>query len=241
MYTPQNIYNSHNPATKTQDIYDSFNHFIFSKDRDVFNKLYARVTFYEKTKHLVGDIVECGVFKGSGVMTWLKVLDLNEPNTIKKVIGFDFFNPSFVDTIKEPKDRDAMSQVFSRCPSMNTEFTKDAVYEKLVSAGIPSHKCDLVSGDISLTSEEYISSRPGMRISILYLDLDLYEPTYEALNHLWNRVVDGGIVVFDEHGYHAWSESAAVDRFVSEKGLLLHRTNMKAPTAYIVKGERRNP
>jgi hypothetical protein len=235
-----NIYNAEKPQAKTQDIYDSFNHFIFSGDRDVFNKMYARVMFYEKTKHLVGDIVECGVFKGSGIMTWLKVLDLNEPSTIKKVIGFDFFDPSFVENIKVGKDKDAMKQVFTRCPSDSSEFSKTAVLNRLLSSGISRSKFDLVEGDISLSSREYIAARPGMRISILYLDLDLCEPTYDALKNLWDRVVDGGIVVFDEHGYHAWSESDGVDRFVSEKGLVLHRTNMKAPTAYIVKGERRN-
>ena len=79
-----NIYNTDDLSAKTRDIYDSFNGFIFSKDRDVFNKLYARINFYEKTSHLIGDIVECGVFKGSGLMSWLKILALNEPNTIKK-------------------------------------------------------------------------------------------------------------------------------------------------------------
>jgi len=142
-----NIYNAEKPQAKTQDIYDSFNHFIFSGDRDVFNKMYARVMFYEKTKHLVGDIVECGVFKGSGIMTWLKVLDLNEPSTIKKVIGFDFFDPSFVENIKVGKDKDAMKQVFTRCPSDSSEFSKTAVLNRLLSSGISRSKFDLVEGE----------------------------------------------------------------------------------------------
>ena len=230
-----NIHNTTDLSAKTQDIYDNFNGFIFSKDRDVFNKMYARIGFYEKTSHLVGDIVECGVFKGSGLMTWLKILALNEPNSIKKVIGFDYFNPSFVEYLPDATDKKSMTEVFTRCNAINGEFTLDSVLGRIKGAGIDPSKVDLVSGDIGTTSLTYAIERPGFRISILYMDLDLYKPTYDTLNNLWSRVVDGGIVVFDEHGYHAWSESSAVEQFVRERGLVLHRTNMKAPTAYIIK------
>jgi hypothetical protein len=230
-----NIHNTTDLSAKTQDIYDNFNGFIFSKDRDVFNKMYARIGFYERTSHLVGDIVECGVFKGSGLMTWLKILALNEPNSIKKVIGFDYFDPSFVETLSDATDKKSMTEVFTRCNAAKNDFTVDSVLGKIKAAGMDSSKVDLVSGDIGTTSLTYAMARPGFRISILYMDLDLYKPTYEGLKNLWSRVVPGGVVVFDEHGYHAWSESFAVDQFVRENGLVLHRTNMKAPTAFIVK------
>ena len=74
-----------------------------------------------------------------------------------------------------------------------------------------------------------------MRISVLYLDMDLYEPTYYALQMLWNNIVSGGVVVFDEYAYHSWSESDAADQFVRENKLKLIKTNIKTPTAYIVK------
>lgn len=230
-----NIHNTPDLSAKTQDIYDNFNGFMFSKDRDVFNKMYARIWLYEKTSHLVGDIVECGVFKGSGLMTWLKILDLNEPNSIKKVVGFDYFDPSFVENISDATDKKSMSEVFSRCNATKSELTVDSVHGRISGAGIDVSKVDLVAGEIGTTSLTYAMERPGFRISILYMDLDLYRPTYDALRNLWSRVVDGGIVVFDEHGYHAWSESSAVEQFVREHGLVLHRTNMKAPTAYIIK------
>lgn len=230
-----NIYNTRDMSTKTQDIYDSFNGFIFSKDRDVFNKLYARIGFYERTSHLVGDIVECGVFKGSGLATWLKILSLNEPNTIKKVVGFDYFDPSFVETISDPVDRKSMTEVFSRCKVVKGDLSVESVMGRITDAGLDSSRVDLVSGDIGTTSHEYTLARPGFRISVLYLDVDFYKPTYDALKNLWSRVVPGGVVVFDEHGYHAWSESSAVEQFVCEHGLRLHRTNMKAPTAFVVK------
>ena len=36
----------------SQDLYDSFNNFIFDKDIEVLGKLLYRFNFFEKTKHL---------------------------------------------------------------------------------------------------------------------------------------------------------------------------------------------
>lgn len=231
-----NLYNNSSNISANQSVYDSFNGFILSSDRNIFNKLYSRIKFYEMTKHLMGDIVECGVFKGSGILTWLKILEMNEPNSIKKVIGFDFFNPDFVDDLQDEVDRELMKQVFDRCKELEkNELTVEGVRNKIALAGFNDNKYDLVAGDIALTSKSFLKDKPGLRISILYLDLDLGDPTYDTLNNLWDRVVDGGIVVLDEYAYHGWSESNGVDKFVKEHGLIIYPTNVKTPTAYIVK------
>jgi hypothetical protein len=181
----------------------------------------------------MGDIVECGVFKGSGIMVWLKILDMNEPNSVKKVIGFDHFNRQFIDNLKNKNDREPMEQVFDRC-HITDETCFDVVTDKINNAKVNPGKYELIQGDIIETSKG-ILSRPGLRISILYMDLDLDEPTYATLKNLWSRVVSGGFVIFDEYAYHVWSESNAVDRFVKEYNLKLNSTFIKAPSAYIIK------
>jgi hypothetical protein len=45
-----------------QNIYDSYNNFIFSKDIRVFNKMIKRTELYLDVKGVVGDILEFGVF-----------------------------------------------------------------------------------------------------------------------------------------------------------------------------------
>lgn len=233
-----NLYNTsdNNVHGLNQNIYDNFNGFMFSKDRNVFNKLTMRIKFYEMCRFLMGDIVECGVFKGSGMMTWLKLLDLYEPHSIKKVIGFDYFNPSFVDDLKSPADKQAMGDVFQRVANLSIdELTVQGVTDRINNAGFSTSKYELIDGDIGKTAVSYKQKRPGARISILYLDMDLYEPTKNALDELWDLVVPGGIVVFDEYGYHAWTESAAADEFCSSKNQRLIPTGVAAPTSYIIK------
>jgi hypothetical protein len=185
-------------------------------------------------KDLNGDIVECGVFKGSGLLSWLKILDMNEPNSIKKVIGFDFFDNSFVDNL-QGIDKTTMAEVFSRCETKTDDISINSIENTILQSGFLPEKFTLVKGDISQTTKEFVKNKPGFRISILYLDLDLYEPTYDTLVNLWDYIVYGGIVVFDEYAYHNWSESKAADQFIKEKKISLISTKVKAPTAYFIK------
>ena len=76
----------------SQSVYDAYNSFIFANDSRVFNKMIKRSELYLCVKGLVGDILEFGVFKGASIALWLKLLDMYEPNSITKVLGFDYFN-----------------------------------------------------------------------------------------------------------------------------------------------------
>jgi|SRR3990167_1412461 len=227
------IYNGR--KVPAQEIYDAYNTFILSQDKDVFFKLLQRYELFQKIRNLNGDIVECGVFKGTGMMVWLKFLIFHSPHDIRRVIGFDFFEKNFVDKLPE-HDREMMSKVFSRVTNLEeTDISVEGIKERFTKAEIPCDKFELVKGNVVETCQEYVKNRPGFRISLLYMDLDLEEPTYAVLSSFWDKIVKGGVIVFDEYGYHVWSESNAVDRFIKEKGLFLQKTGVKSPTAYIVK------
>jgi hypothetical protein len=229
-----NIYNNNKPIKDDNNLYKAFNKFIFSNDRKLFHKLLYRHQFFLMTKDLPGDIVECGVFKGSGIFTWSKLIELYAPFEIKKVIGFDYFDQTFVDSLPR-KDQDGMKQVFSRCNATQEDISDLSIVNNLIEIGIKLDKFELVKGDISITSREYSLNNPGFRISILYMDLDLEKPTLDAMENLWSHILPGGLIVFDEYGYGAWTESNAVDTFVKKYNLKLQKTKVMSPTAFIQK------
>jgi hypothetical protein len=220
-----------------QSLYDNFNGFVMSSDERVFSKLIARTMIYDRVKGIPGDIVECGVFKGTGIYTFLKLKRIFNPNTSKKIIGFDFFNTQeLLDSISGISDNDAMSTLFKDRNFEHTENYSESFKEKLLTDGFRDYEFDLIAGDISRTTLEFSKDNPGFKISLLYMDVDLEEPTYNALKNLWGNMTKGGIIVFDEYGYHKWSESRGVDRFIEEHNLELHSLDSMCPTAYIVKG-----
>jgi hypothetical protein len=69
---------------ESQSLFDSFNSFILSEDRRVFSKLISRALLYNEVKDIPGDIVECGVFKGTGLYTFLNT----QHSTISPGISF---------------------------------------------------------------------------------------------------------------------------------------------------------
>jgi hypothetical protein len=228
--------NSEKAAINTpQAVYDAFNDLIFSSDTKVLGKLVARTLLAQKTKEIPGDILECGVFKGSGILSWLKLKRLLFPNSMKKVIGFDFFDTESLVKSLSGNDQMRMKELFDDRGFKHEAGAEQWVKQKIEIAGFTAADYELVKGDIAKSSMEFCQSRPGFKISLLYLDLDLADPTFEALKAFWPRVSKGGLVVFDEYAYHQWSESQGVDKFFEEKNVEIKVLNFNAPTAYIVK------
>jgi hypothetical protein len=233
----ENIYNNNTKNISSDNNYLSFNDFIFSNDIKILGKLLYRFKFFEQTKHLAGDIVELGVFKGSGVATFVKFLEIYCPNSNKKIIGFDIF-----DTIKSNKildkygdfDKNHMNIVYSRVK--DTDLSLDSVNKRLENMNI-NKKYILVEGDVEETLPKFLEENPGFRISMLYIDVDLKRPTYNGLKYLWDRILPGGIILFDEYEYHKFSESDGVEQFLNERNINydIKSTNWMCPTAYLIK------
>ena len=231
--------NTHVAVLNTnQDIYDSFNDFMFSEDTRVFGKLVARVLLAEKTKNVPGDIVECGVFKGSGMLTWLKIKKNLFPNSMKKVIGFDYFDTESLISSLSGKDKERMEELFITRNYSHNELGTGAeryISDSILQSGFTNADFELVKGDLSNTSLNFVEERPGFKISILYLDVDLNIPTYDALCNFWPRISKGGVVVFDEYAYHQWSESLGADRFFDSREEQIEILNFNGPTAFVIK------
>lgn len=239
-YNHLDICNNNERNCPSDDIYEAFNKFIFSSDIKLIGKLLHRFKFFMETRHLPGDIVEVGVFKGSGMATFVKFLEVFMPNSNKKVIGFDIFDTdesSFILQTKDTEiDRNSMETVYSKVEG--SELSLESVRNRLesISANI-SDKVKLIKGDVQETMPKFLQDNPGFRASMIYIDVDIERPTYHALVNLWDRLLPGGIILFDEYEYHLFSESVGVAKFLKEKGVKynLKSTDWFAPTAYLRK------
>jgi hypothetical protein len=222
----------------SQNTYDKFNDFIFSDDLKLTGKLLHRFEHFLKVKNLPGDIVEIGVFKGSGISTFMKFIEVYCPNSNKKVIGFDIFDTIEAKDILDKDgdtDKDNMIVVYDRVGS--DDLTIESVTNRLKQTKISQDKFKLIKGDVQHSIPKFLDENRGFRISLLYIDVDLDRPTYHSLKHLWDRILPGGVILFDEYEYHKFSESVGVERFLKEMNLdyNLKSTNWVAPTAFMIK------
>lgn len=214
-----------------QEVYDSFNNYIFSTDRKLFGKVASKLEFCEKTKDVPGDILELGVFKGSGLMAWLKSLEATNVNH-KNVIGFDLFDSDETIKLVKTSDKNTMMELFKE-RNFDPKMYENVLVEILWNARFTNF--DLIKGDVIETIPKYLKDNPGFRASIVNFDLDLEEPTLACMEALWSRLVPGGYFILDEYALKEWTESNAVDVFCQKYGVNVRSTKYFAPSAYIYK------
>ncbi len=215
-----------------QQSWDSYNDFLLSGTLDRFSKLFARYELFKRVVDIPGDIVEGGVLKGTGVLFWAKLIQIFNPLSPRKVIGFDTFE-GFPELTSSPNDRLSSTQFVAE--SNYQPVSPESILDIALSLGL-AQRIELVRGDACVTVEQFVKERPGFRVALLNLDFDLYEPTAAALQHLFSRIVPKGIVVLDEYAAHKWGESDAVDEFIKDKGIVLNSFPWAlSPTAYFQK------
>ena len=213
-------------------IFESYNYLIESNDVERLKKILIRYELYKLSEDVPGDIFECGVFKGTGHIFWLKLLKIFDPNSLKKVIGFDTFGDFPKSILKFEKKT---AKKFQKESNFKSKNLFKIINEKINKAEL-SERSNLIKGDIRMTSKKYIKNNRGFRISLLHLDLDTYEGTKHALNNFFPFVSPGGIIVFDEYGSRGWGESEAVDEFLIKKKYKIKKIKFSSkPTAYIIK------
>jgi len=136
-------------------LYDKF---LGSTGPDRLQKIFARYELFKLVQDAPGDIVECGVFRGSGVYTWVKLLCLFKPNTEQRVVAFDFF-----ETSREVEFRYAIDK---ECLEAHAEgwTSQEVLIANCKAWGFERLK--LIAGNVAATTREYARSQLGARISI---------------------------------------------------------------------------
>lgn len=200
----------------------------------------AHYELFCMTIDLPGDIVELGVYRGASLMSWANFLEIrNMGDRQKQVIGFDnFVGITSIDEKDGKPDEKVNKVVGGYNAGVFEEILRDAIsiYDK--DRFIPyKPRIILVKGDIEETVPKFVEENPGLRISLLHFDCDMYKPTKVALEILYPRVVKGGVVLFDEYGIRPWEgESTAVDEYFKDKKVVIRRFDWcPNPGGYIIK------
>jgi O-methyltransferase len=89
----------------------------------------------------------------------------------------------------------------------------------LVQKILKRHQCDdihLVEGDATKLSAEQMR-----QFSIVLVDVDLSEPTYEIMSAFWPYLAPGGVMISDDcYDNQDWQAKVGVERFCAEHALV---------------------
>lgn len=193
--------------------------------RQNLTRFLALYEIFKRVQHVKGSIVECGVFRGFGTMTWAKLSAILEPvNLTRRIYGFDSFAgfPSVSEVDKTG---------FSTHVSAGDLYA-DSYDEIMELANINDStrflghipKVKLIKGDATQTIPKFVQEHPHLLVSLLFLDFDLYEPTKAALEHFVPRMPKGSIIAFDELDNPLWpGETVAMLEVCGAKNLRIER------------------
>jgi len=183
---------------------------------------------YILQNNIEGVIIECGVDSGNFEHIWINELLKN--NAVRDIFLYDTFaglvEPTEYDyTRKDSKHYQMNKDQVSACWKSNiinenvngwcyTPLEK--VQNRLNSTGYPENKLHYVVGDVMETLKD--KTTIPEKIAILRLDTDWYESSKYELEQMYDNVVIGGVIIFDDY-YHWDGQRRATDDFFSSRNI----------------------
>ena len=200
---------------------------------------------YVLNNNIDGVIVECGVDSGNFEHMWINELMRN--NCVRDIYLYDTFaglvEPCEYDyTCKDTKiysmNKDEVYNTWkNQIINENTNgwcYTPlEVVQNRLNSTGYPQSHLHYIVGDVMETLKD--KTLIPEKIAILRLDTDWYESSKYELEQMYDNVVTGGVIIFDDY-YHWDGQRRAADEFFASRNInydIVDLCNLK--TAAIIK------
>jgi hypothetical protein len=155
-----------------------------------------------------GEFVECGVFKGD--MAWV-VLNTIGPAKVPRFYLYDSFE-GFSETYSGPDDYPLNPGFLDFA---NKHYREQGLYEYVRDRFAPFPNVRVVKGFLP----EALAAESPDRIGFLHVDLNSPRAEVAVLERLFDRVVPGGVIVFDDYGWKLFEKQKIVeDEFMRARG-----------------------
>lgn len=190
--------------------------------------LYEQILYCEKNK-LIGDFVECGVWNG-GAVGLMALANLKYGKERRNLHLFDAFEEICAPNEKVDGEK-AINEIRrilgKNVPTEGELIPLKGIYNRF---GGPSDifKCkNLIENTIGYPAINIfyhkgwfqntvpIKSKEIEKIAILRLDGDWYESTKICIENLYDKVVSGGFIIFDDYGLYSGCKKAIDEFFIS--------------------------
>jgi len=207
--------------------------------RQDLTRLLARYEIFKRVLPVKGSVVECGVNRGFGLMSWAKFSAILEPvNLTRRIYGFDSFEgfPSIHEKDRPtangqtPVPGDLAADCYDELVHLIGLYDQDRFL-----GHVP--KIELIKGDAVTTIPQFVEAHQHLVVSLLFLDFDLYEPTRAALEAFVPRMPRGAILAFDELDNPIWpGETMALLETLGIRDLPLQRLEFDPYIAFAALG-----
>jgi hypothetical protein len=181
------------PSSET-DVWEAENVFYLKSHPSRLAKLLAHYEIYRNIASVPGAVVECGVYKGASLTRFATFRALLENNDSRKIYGFDAFGAFPTTGVQSQADQSFIGKFEEQG---GAGISSESLGRLLRAKGFANF--DLIKGDVFDTIPALIRTSPYLRIALLHLDMDVYEPTRFAVDQLLPHMAPGGLIVFDDY------------------------------------------
>lgn len=199
------------------DPWDAENIFYLKSDPSRLAKMLAHYEIYREIVDLPGAIVECGVYKGASLARFASFRDILETRYSRAIIGMDAFGEFPTGGVESRPDQAFIDRFEAEG---GPGISVGALGEALAKKGFDN--IELIKGDIFDEVPRLLQAKPQLRIALLHLDLDVYEPTRFCIEQLLSHMTPGGLIVFDDYNAVEGATRAA-DELCRTHGLQLRK------------------
>lgn len=213
--------------------------------------LYELVIHLDKY-NVEGDFVECGVWKGGSAGIMAQAHLRNAERAYRTIHLFDLFDDIIApDPEKDGKRAvDEVNQYLIKTGQSFSDF-KDSrkplkgIYDSQGGAGKVEVVKELLvdkikypfenlSFHVGLFQETVPQANKIKKISLLRLDGDWYDSIKVCLDHLYEKVVQGGVVIIDDYWTYEGCRKA-VDEFMEQNSLTYFKCYSRPQTRFFFK------
>lgn len=173
--------------------------------RDRFYNLYTAVTATDhlKSSSMGANIAECGVFRGHS--SYIMLSRLKELDSDFK--GRGYYAVDSFEGLSKPTERDNLDERWEG--KMQAEYNEVSKVLKLDFPEVEIHRAFI---------PEALNKLPVTAYRLVHIDVDLADPTMEAIDFFYPKLLVGGVIIVDDYGFKLWSGTKImIDRFVESK------------------------
>ena len=168
------------------------------------------IQLLKDTLTLEGDVIECGVFRGASLRMICKTV--KDAGVNKTVLGLDSFEGFPVSSVSG-----ADTKLFRSVAYLEGKWSEAGDVPELLTEFSETFGIDL---DLRKGFFEHTLPRLGSerKYCFVHLDCDTYKSHLECLDALYDKLVPGGVIVYDDFAARAWpGAKIAIEEFLADK------------------------
>ncbi len=187
------------------------------------NRLLTIYELYKKTLGMAGHIADVGVYKGASSLLFAKLIKNFESEALTLCHGFDWFQGTHI-------GENDSSLVADGGYKTEYESVLELIKMQQMDNILKIHKLDLTK-DLP----DFFDKNKHLRFKLIMMDAGTYEVMDAAIPLFYERLIPGGIMIFDQYSHE----------FSPGEAMMLHKhiphakvmtiPNSWMPNAYVVK------